>query len=45
MDVAPATLPGGKAGMKMNEMNDIYVGLSTGILKSSASQWKSSLDG
>jgi len=30
MDVAPATLPRGKAGMKMNEIN-IYVTLFTGV--------------
>jgi len=27
----PATLLRGKAGMKMNEMNDIYVSLFTGV--------------
>jgi len=32
MDVAPATLPRGKAGMKMNEVNNIYVSLFTGVL-------------
>jgi len=31
MDVAPETLPGRKAGMKMNEMNNIYVSLFTGV--------------
>ena len=31
MDVAPATLLRGKAGMKMNEMNNIYVSLFTGV--------------
>ena len=31
MDVAPATLPRGKASMKMNEMNNIYVSLFTGV--------------
>jgi len=34
--VAPATLPRGKAGMKMN---DIYVSLSTGVWKCSAREW------
>jgi len=27
----PTTLPGGKAGMKMNEMNNIFVSLFTGV--------------
>jgi len=27
----PATLPRGKLGMKMNEMNNIYVSLFTGV--------------
>jgi len=28
---APATLPRGNAGMKINETNDIYVSLFTGV--------------
>jgi len=28
----------------MNEMNNIYISLFTGVLKSSASEWTSSLD-
>jgi len=38
MDVAPATLARGKAGMKMNEMNSIYVSLFTGVYKFSTSE-------
>jgi len=29
--IAPATLPRGKAGMKMNEVNNIYVSSVTGV--------------
>jgi len=36
------TLPGGKAGMKVNEMNNIYDSLFTGV--GSASEYTSSLD-
>jgi len=45
MDIAPANLLRGKAGMKMNEMNRIYVSLFTRVLKCSASELISSLDG
>jgi len=31
MDVATATLTRGKSGMKMDEMNNIYVSLFTGV--------------
>jgi len=31
MDVAPATLPRAKEGVKINEINNIYVGLFTDI--------------
>jgi len=31
LDVAPATLPRGKSGMKMNEMNNIYASLFTRV--------------
>jgi len=31
MDVAPATLPRGKLGMKMNEMNNTFVSLLTDV--------------
>jgi len=37
------TLPRGKAGMKVNEMNNIYGSLFTGV--GSASEYTSSLDG
>jgi len=38
MNVAPATLLGGKADMKMNEMNSIYVILFTGVENCSTSE-------
>jgi len=31
MDVAPATLPRGKVGIEVNEMNNIDVSLFTGV--------------
>jgi len=31
MDLGPAIVPNGKAGMKINEMNKIFVTLFTGV--------------
>jgi len=41
----PPALPRRKADMKMNEMNNIYVSLFTGLQKCSSSKWTSFLDG